>query len=542
MGQKMYVLFVSERCNLHCSYCEHRYRDTLMSRETFLDVLNEAMRNTDDGDVIGFTLFGGEPLTNYDLVRFVLETVSGLQDKRRILVEIVTNLTLLTDAMLEEFKKHKAFLKIGISIDGPKEVHDTNRQSSFDVVYRNVQKVKDAGIDFGAAMVIDRKYLDRTFSNFQYLYDIGFRNFSMFINWNDLELLSDRSYALELRAQVKKILEFIQRHPDINRVKIEKADLKQPSYEDKSTCEVAELEYVGCTGNRFNCTRWKYAKGESMAPHVKGEKCEGCKYANFCCSCLGNDSFFYEGVKRSKVYQDNYCFAIQTLMDEVFAYWEEVQKLSPREAVGTYVLNGEQHLLVQDPKVIDTTDSVVFIAVRRPQKIDFRTSPRVNAIVVLNRYTVGQLCDIITTYQEQGVRHFAIRVSDIEKWTDRELAEYQTQLERVNKLAFEGQLVLEFLADVLSGASRLCDEKYLFDEKECFDVDLCDSYDELLVEYIANSPLCSECPFTHCIRNPRLNQRATGEFCIPPYQLCKKAQIEAEVALEFFDIYIDGKK
>ena len=542
MKQKMYVLFVSEKCNLSCAYCEHQHKNVVMSKETFLDILDEAMEQTEHGDMIGFSLFGGEPLTNYELVKFILETAERLQDKRNIVVEMVTNLTLLNDEMLETFRRYKEFFKIGISIDGNKEVHDPERQGTLDIVLANAQKVKDAGLDFGAAMVIDRKHLDKTFDNVQYLYDVGFRNFSMFVNWNDLEFLSSKNYALKLKAEIKKVLEFVLKCPDIGRFKIEKADLRSPQWDSNSTCEIPVLEYVGCTGRKFNCTRWKYAKGESMAVHEKGKKCDGCEYAAFCCSCLGNDSFFYEGIKRRKTYQTNYCFTVKCIMDEIFAYWDEAARRSPQESVATYVLNDEQHLLIRDPKIVDTTDQVVFVGVRKPQELGIKGSPHINAIVILNRHNVDQLCDIVDACKEQGVRHFAIRVSDIEKWTTAELDEYRAQLEMLSKIAYEEGLVLEYLVDILSGASRVCDEMYRYDGKAYFDVDFRDEYDESLIECVVNSPLCSECMFAHCIRNPGLNKRSTGEASIPPYQLCEKSLIETEVAVNFFDEYVDSRQ
>ena len=70
---------------------------------------------------------GGDPSTDFEMVKYIIEEAEwqNLFKKRCLSFVICTNLTLLTPEMVKYLKKHKC--DISTSLDGPKDLHDTNR-------------------------------------------------------------------------------------------------------------------------------------------------------------------------------------------------------------------------------------------------------------------------------------------------------------------------------------------------------------------------------------------------------------------------------
>ena len=65
---QLYTLYATEECNYKCSYCEHATKRGKMSKEVFDDLFKESLKKTDEDELISFSLFGGEPILNFDLV------------------------------------------------------------------------------------------------------------------------------------------------------------------------------------------------------------------------------------------------------------------------------------------------------------------------------------------------------------------------------------------------------------------------------------------------------------------------------------------
>ncbi|MBI4151159.1 radical SAM protein [Candidatus Woesearchaeota archaeon] len=112
------IMEATLRCNLSCHFC---FRDLT----NFTDVTTENMKRIIDNlgpsiKVMGFT--GGETFMRTDM----LEIVKYL-DTKGIEVGLLTNGTLQTPEKVEEMISHKNLKRLGISIDGLRENHDSIR-------------------------------------------------------------------------------------------------------------------------------------------------------------------------------------------------------------------------------------------------------------------------------------------------------------------------------------------------------------------------------------------------------------------------------
>ena len=176
-----FVLKIASRCNLNCSYCYvyHRGDDSWKARPTMMsdDVLDAAlmrMRATVDAsgqDSVTVTLHGGEPLA-VGRARFgeICRRIRQALGHVRLLIAVQTNGTLLDPQWVALFAEHE--VDVGISIDGPKEVHDANRvdhegRGSYEAVASAARFMKEGGrnlnfltvIPFGADPVALHRHL-----------------------------------------------------------------------------------------------------------------------------------------------------------------------------------------------------------------------------------------------------------------------------------------------------------------------------------------------------------------------------------------------
>lgn len=123
----------SGNCNLHCKYCfynnvtENRKEKSygMMSYETLDTLVKKAFEYTDK--LVGFTFQGGEPtLAGLDFYKQLISLQEKYNTKKiQVNNAIQTNGMIIDDEWSEFLAKNK-FL-VGLSLDGPKEVHDQNR-------------------------------------------------------------------------------------------------------------------------------------------------------------------------------------------------------------------------------------------------------------------------------------------------------------------------------------------------------------------------------------------------------------------------------
>ena len=120
-------------CNLGCSYCFFLDKELLYEGERFRmsdEMLDEYVRSLIDAHKVpqvNIAWQGGEPtLMGLDFYRKSIEIAEKYRKPAMTFLHTMqTNGTLLTDEWCEFFAENN-FL-IGISIDGPRELHDAHR-------------------------------------------------------------------------------------------------------------------------------------------------------------------------------------------------------------------------------------------------------------------------------------------------------------------------------------------------------------------------------------------------------------------------------
>jgi len=148
----LHMVVPTLRCNTKCKYCQVSSR----SEDAFkYDMDNATAKRTVDlifmspSPSIKIEFQGGEPLLNFEIVKYIIDYAEQCNSAKKKQLEFVicTNLTLITDEMLEYLQGHKVY--ISTSLDGAMELHNKNRpyrsgQGSYDIVIDNMKKVRFA--------------------------------------------------------------------------------------------------------------------------------------------------------------------------------------------------------------------------------------------------------------------------------------------------------------------------------------------------------------------------------------------------------------
>lgn len=162
----LHIFVVTNMCNVQCLYCQAqsstRHNKGMMSMETAQKAVDIALQSS--SNFLSFEFQGGEPLINFDTIKFIVEYSKEKCGDKCIEYNLVSNLTLLNDDMLEYFKKN--YVRISTSIDGNEFVHNKNRpyingNGTYNDAVCKLKQVQQAGLSSGAIQTTTRYSLDQ---------------------------------------------------------------------------------------------------------------------------------------------------------------------------------------------------------------------------------------------------------------------------------------------------------------------------------------------------------------------------------------------
>lgn len=171
---ELIVLQGTSFCNLNCSYCDlsvasrkTRGRMSLATIERFFTELFESRRAAPNILVIWHS---GEPLTlppsYYDeaisLILKIRNSICG--NSVAVTFDIQTNGVLINEPWCDLFKRYRDKLSVGVSCDGPADLHDAYRQNwmgraTFAKTLRGMEMLEAAHIPYNVIAVITSRTL-----------------------------------------------------------------------------------------------------------------------------------------------------------------------------------------------------------------------------------------------------------------------------------------------------------------------------------------------------------------------------------------------
>lgn len=186
--KKQCTLIISHSCNLNCIYCYERFKSNkLMTIDVAKSIISneiDALENSND-EGIEFNFIGGEPLTNFNLIKDVCEWAITFKN---IHFNIITNGTLFNNKNMEWFEHYKDLIRVDVSVDGINSIQQTNRGCY----------VSDIPIDWirknwpfnRYKMTISKKSISDYANSLIYLEDNGFKTMPSLAvgeDWNDCD-------------------------------------------------------------------------------------------------------------------------------------------------------------------------------------------------------------------------------------------------------------------------------------------------------------------------------------------------------------------
>jgi His-Xaa-Ser system radical SAM maturase HxsB len=156
---RLHMFVVTLRCEHSCQYCQvsRQSEDKQkfdMSKETAARAIDLALRSPAQAIKIEFQ--GGEPLLNFEVIRYIVEEVQARKNGKSVTFVIATNLALIGEEVLSFCCEHA--ILISTSLDGPRDLHNLNRPrpggDSYERTIRGIELARDRlGRDRVAALM-----------------------------------------------------------------------------------------------------------------------------------------------------------------------------------------------------------------------------------------------------------------------------------------------------------------------------------------------------------------------------------------------------
>lgn len=124
-----YTICPTLKCNLGCIYCFEKERELLSMNEAIArDVANFIFTQTERKEIneIRLIWYGGEPLLNFEIIKYIINLLKEKIQNKRINSALVTNGTLLTPEILQELERLSIY-RIQVCLDGDEESHNKCR-------------------------------------------------------------------------------------------------------------------------------------------------------------------------------------------------------------------------------------------------------------------------------------------------------------------------------------------------------------------------------------------------------------------------------
>ncbi len=140
----LHIFVVSKNCNYRCIYCQagnlNEKNDLKMSKEIAKKAVEIALQSP--SNYLTFEFQGGEPLTNFEVIKYIINYSKSIKGNKHIDYSLVSNLSLMTEEMMNFFVDND--VNICTSIDGNRQLHNENRPFPKNDSYEStVNKLKE---------------------------------------------------------------------------------------------------------------------------------------------------------------------------------------------------------------------------------------------------------------------------------------------------------------------------------------------------------------------------------------------------------------
>lgn len=366
------TMLLTNDCNLACSYCfESNKGKDYMPKEMALDILKATYNVVDPmAGIFTLNMFGGEPLMNWDTFKAVCDYV--LENNLKIRITATTNLTLLTDEMIDYIDELS--IPVLVSVDGIKEVHDKHRCNSFDKVIENMKKLidRDLGYLIEARMTVAPDTAKYMYESVKMLVDLGINNIAN-VPASDLEW--DAQSIQDYKDNYEKILDMyidiLNDETNKRNISLYKVDQAlnlalEPIKEDTSMCNIGNPRWVivdwkgdiwpcpdypttdnvdliaGKIGNFYTGVDETKVDPKPMVATYELERCKGCEAISICKSGCPYENYTKNGKFNEPTI--GYCTLQKAFVEIIKAYQDKLLE-------ATNIRSRQLNVLIENLKV-----------------------------------------------------------------------------------------------------------------------------------------------------------------------------------------------
>ena len=295
-------LTLCEGCNLNCIYCyEKQKRPQRINLELAKEILTREMLDAKKKALSAVMIYfhGGEICLCFDLLKQICEWLWAQKWEIPFICSATTNGTLVHGKLQDWFSTHSKRFILGLSLDGNRIMHNTNRNNSYDLIdlpfflkYYPEQTVK---------MTISPQTIKNLSQGVIDIVEKGFKlsaNLAYGCEWNeDLKYV----YAQELFTLTNYFLIHPQMNPPKNLYKKDLTTYGRCIYMNKL---IMPQKHCGAgsgmccydmLGSKYPCqmfmpssTKRTYPKEIIHNDDLKYDKeCVDCSLSNICSTCIG---------------------------------------------------------------------------------------------------------------------------------------------------------------------------------------------------------------------------------------------------------------
>jgi uncharacterized protein len=185
-GIHMMAKPIGPACNLNCTYCFYLEKEALFPKDESFRMSDEVLSayitkyiTSQPTPEVDFVWQGGEPtLLGVDFFKRVVELQKPFLSQKTIKNSLQTNGTLLTDQWCEFLKKNN--FMVGLSLDGPREVHDRYRlgrggEPTFDAVMRGLRLLQKHSVDYNIMACVGKETIYKFLSVYTFFRNEGIK-------------------------------------------------------------------------------------------------------------------------------------------------------------------------------------------------------------------------------------------------------------------------------------------------------------------------------------------------------------------------------
>ena len=243
---------IASECNERCVHCyiPHECKTEAIDSALFYKIIEEGR----DLNIINVTLSGGEPLLHDDILGFLAKC-----RKLDLSVNILTNLTLLTDEILDEMRKNP-LLSVQTSLYSmTSSVHDsiTKVKGSFEKTKDGILKLLSAGIPLQISCPIMKQNKDSFMDVVKWG---GENNIGVSTDYVIFAAYDHSNENLLNRLSLEEVEEAVEKQLNTGYVDTLNEIAKEKSLltGDDSICSICRYNFcVSAEGNVFPCVGWQ---------------------------------------------------------------------------------------------------------------------------------------------------------------------------------------------------------------------------------------------------------------------------------------------